>query len=270
MNDKISVIMGIYNCAETLGEAIDSIMTQTYVNWELIMCDDCSTDNTFEIAQEYMSKYPDKIILLKNETNSKLAYTLNHCLNYATGTYVARMDADDISIPERFEKQVCFLKNNPEIDLVGTAMQRFDGKELADIYYPPQNPNYYTLKNEIPFCHATIMTKRLVYERLNGYTVCDRTVRCEDYDFWFKFYKAGFNGKNLAQPLYMVRENKEAIRRRTAKTRFDALKTTWLGFKLLKYPKSWLIKPTIVCIIKMLTPYKAIDFYRAWQAKNSI
>lgn len=268
MDDKISVIMGIYNCAETLGGAINSIISQTYTNWELIMCDDCSTDNTYEIAQEYKNKYPNNIILIKNKTNSKLAYSLNHCLEYATGTYVARMDADDISVPDRFEKQVTFLKNNPEIDLVGTAMQRFDGNTLADIYYPPENPDYYTLKDEIPFCHATILIRRTVFDKLNGYTVCNRTARCEDYDLWFKFYNAGFNGKNLMQPLYMVRENANAIRRRTAKTRLDALKTTWIGFNLLKYPKLWLIKPTIVCFIKMLTPYKIVDYYRAWQAKK--
>ena len=68
---KISIIMGIYNCSETLPEAIDSIVAQTYENWELIMCDDCSTDDTYKIAEEYKNKYPKKIKLVRNEKNSR-------------------------------------------------------------------------------------------------------------------------------------------------------------------------------------------------------
>ena len=113
-NEKISIIMGIYNCSETLPEAIDSIIAQTYENWELIMCDDASTDDTYKIAEEYKNKYSDKIILIRNEKNSRLAFSLNHCLKYASGKYVARMDADDVSVPKRFEKQINFLKEHPD------------------------------------------------------------------------------------------------------------------------------------------------------------
>ena len=103
--DKISILMGIYNCADTLSRAIDSIVNQTYTNWELILCDDGSVDSTYEIAKQYQNKYPDKIVLLKNEKNIQLAATLNHCLEYATGKYISRMDGDDESTPDRFEKQ---------------------------------------------------------------------------------------------------------------------------------------------------------------------
>lgn len=267
--EKISIIMGIFNCSQTLPKAIDSILAQTYENWELIMCDDCSTDDTFAIAKEYQEKYPDKIILIQNETNSRLAYSLNHCLKYATGKYVARMDGDDISAPERFEKQVEFLKENPEIDLVGTSMQRFsDENGMADIDYSAENPDYYTLKNRVPYHHATIMTYKSVYDNLNGYTVCERTIRGQDYDLWFRFYKAGFKGQNLKEALYLVREDKDAIRRRTFKVRLNAFKTTCFGFRLLGYPKYWLIKPFISMILKSLTPYFVIDLYRLYQSKR--
>ena len=104
----VSVIMGIYNCEKTLSDAIDSIINQTYSDWELIMCDDGSTDNTYQIATKYSEK-DNRITVIKNDTNSGLAFSLNHCLKYAKGEYVARMDADDISLPNRFEKQVAFL-----------------------------------------------------------------------------------------------------------------------------------------------------------------
>lgn len=107
-NVKISIIMGIYNCAETLSTAIESIFEQTYDDWELIMCDDGSTDNTYKIAQDIAKRFPEKVILLKNEYNMRLAATLNHCLKYARGKYVARMDADDICIANRLETQLEF------------------------------------------------------------------------------------------------------------------------------------------------------------------
>lgn len=265
---KISIIMGIYNCSETLPKAIDSIIAQTYENWELIMCDDCSTDDTFEVALQYKEQYPDRIILIRNDKNSKLAYSLNHCLKYATGEYVARMDGDDLSAPERFETQVLFLKNNPKVHLVGTAMQRFNKKGIHDIVYPPENVDKYTLKNRIPFNHATIMTYKYVYDTLNGYTVAERTNRAQDYDLWFRFFYKGFVGTNIMKPLYFVREDGNAIRRRTIRVRINAYKTTYIGYKLLDYPKSWLIKATLVLIVKCLTPYFIVDKYRAYQAKK--
>ena len=111
---KISVIMAIYNCSLYLSEAIDSILNQTYKNWELILSDDASTNNTYQVAQEYKSRYLDKIILIQNEKNSKLSYSLNQCLKYANGEYVARMNGDDIYSSERFENQVTYLKAHPE------------------------------------------------------------------------------------------------------------------------------------------------------------
>ena len=96
----ISVIMGIYNCGDTLSEAIECIVHQTFSDWELIMCDDGSNDDTYEIAISYKEKYPEKIIVLQNEKNRGLNYTLNKCLKQARGKYIARMDADDISVDE--------------------------------------------------------------------------------------------------------------------------------------------------------------------------
>ena len=260
--------MGIYNCDSTLNEAIDSIIAQTYTDWELIMCDDCSNDNTYKIANEYKNKYPEKIILIRNETNSRLAFSLNHCLKYATGKYVARMDGDDISVPDRFEKQIKFLKENPDIDLVGTAMQRFNDSGKNDIVYKTNSPNKYVLKDGIPFNHATIMTYKYVYDKVGGYTVAERTKRAQDYDLWFKFYYHGFNGANMQEPLYLVREDKNAVRRRTFKVRYNAFKTTCVGFKMLNFPKRWLIMNFLVMLYKSLTPFFIVDLYRKYQSKK--
>lgn len=265
---SISVIMGIYNCADTLPQAIDSILAQTYSNWELILCDDCSTDDTYAVAKRYAEKYPQKIKLLKNSENSRLAYTLNHCLAAASGELIARMDGDDYCAPDRFEKQVRFLREHPEYDLVGTSMRRFSGGELHDVVYKPEQVDKYSMRSIVPFNHATILTYRAVYDRLNGYTVSERTKRAQDYDLWFRFFHAGFRGCNLREPLYFVREDMNAIRRRTFRVRWNAYKTTRIGFRLLGFPRRWLIKPFFMVFAKSLVPYRVIYLYRKLQERR--
>lgn len=266
-NEKISVIMGIFNCADTLPNAVESIINQTYTNWQLVMCDDGSTDETYKTAKKYTDLYPDKMILLKNDKNMKLSYSLNRCLEHATGYYVARMDGDDISAEQRFEKQIAFLKTHPEYSVVGTAMRRFSDKGQADIQFGVKNPDRYTLRNTVPFNHATIMTYKYVYDKLNGYLVSKRTERSQDYDLWFRFYKEGFEGFNLEEPLYYVREDINSIRRRTMRGRLKTYKTTLIGFKMLNYPWHWYIRPTL-SLMKGLVPSSLILVYRRFQAKR--
>ena len=268
-NGKISILMGIYNCASTLREAVDSIIAQTYTNWELIFCDDCSTDDTYQIAEYYKNLYPEKIILLRNKYNSKLAFTLNRCIEVATGEFVARMDGDDISMPNRFEKQINYLRKHPDVVLVGTAMQRFsDDGSLGAIAYCKEHPDYNTpYKEGLVFNHATIVAYRYVFEQLGGYTVSPRTVRGQDRDLWYRFLVAGYKGSNIMEPLYMVRENEDAIRRRSAKDRWISFKTEVIGYSMLHYKWYRYAKP-IVNLMKVFVPIKVIIKYREWQSKK--
>ena len=265
MNEKISIIMGIYNCEETLEQSIDSILAQTYTNWELILCDDCSKDNTYAVAEKYQKQYPEKIILIRNQTNKKLSYTLNHCLQYATGKYVARMDGDDISVPERLEEQITFLKEHQEYDLVGTLMQRFDDNGFADVVPKIEYPDKFFLLKASPFNHATILTYKSVYDELGGYCVESRAERCEDFDLWFRFFNKGFKGYNIQKPLYLVREDINAIRRRTIKNRLKALKTRKVGYALLGFPKKLYYKEALKTYVKCLTPSWLMLKYRKRQ-----
>lgn len=267
-NKKISVLMGIYNCEKTLADAIESIISQTYTDWELIMCDDCSTDGTFALAKQYADMYPEKIILLKNSENSRLAFTLNRCLKTATGKYVARMDGDDKCLPERFEKQVAFLESHPDTVLVGTAMQRFfDDGTLGSIACCEAQPDRYTPHRNPPvFNHATILAYKSVYDALGGYTVCPRTARGQDKDLWFRFLAAGYKGANMSDPLYLVREDAGAISRRDFHCRKISFQTDIFGYKLLGYPLRWYIKP-LVQFSKAFVPQKLQLAYRKLQAK---
>lgn len=260
--------MGIYNCEKTLSQAIDSIIAQTYTNWEMIICDDCSTDDSAIIAEQYQQQFPNKIVLVRNDRNSGLAYSLNHCLEEASGYYVARMDGDDISAPDRFRKQVDYLKSHLEIQLVGTQMQLFNEDGYLGIEKRPEHTDKWTLHTIIPFNHATILTYKYVYDKLKGYTVAKRTMRGQDYDLWFRFFKEGFTGDNIQEPLYYVREDMNAIKRRTIKVRWRTFQTTVYGYKLLDYPRRWLVKAFFVTLAKSLAPSIVYSHIREYQKER--
>ena len=251
---KVSVIMGVFNCKETLPQAIESIRQQTYPNWELILCDDGSSDGTYAVAKSYAEKDPQRIVLLRNDTNRKLAYTLNRCLSVASGDLIARMDGDDVSHSDRFEKQVAFLKNHPDLRLVGTDMRCFDASGLHGIRHAAEHPDRFTLKNRSPFFHATVMTYKSVYDTLGGYSVSERAVRAEDLELWFRFFHEGFKGDNIPEALYDVREDYETLKRRTAKDRMNVVRLKAWGFRLLGFPRRWLIRPALTAVFKSCVP----------------
>lgn len=234
---KISIIMGIYNCADTLNEAILSILEQTEKNWELIMCDDGSVDNTYSIAEQYVKKYPNKMVLMQNEKNRGLNYTLNRCLKKARGRYVARMDGDDISLPERLQKEVEFLEAHPEYAIVSTPMIYFDesgdwGKGTAI-----EIPQIRDFVFHAPFhCHAPCMIRRDAFLKVKGYTVDKRLLRYEDCNLWYKLYAAGYRGYNLQEPLYKMRDDWNAYNRRSKSSRMRAVYVQYIGFRMVKMP----------------------------------
>lgn len=245
---KISVLMGIYNCADTLAESIESILNQTHSNIEFIMCDDGSTDNTYNIASEYAKK-DSRIILLRNEKNLTLGPTLNKCLEHATGKYCARMDGDDLSTPDRFEKQVAFLEAHPEYDVVGSFMQIYGSDKLRVMC---EYPEIEILVRSNPCCHATIMMKTDVYREIGGYSTDAKLTRIEDVDLFWKFYLSGHKAANLQEALYIVRENYDTFKRRKAKYSFIVASYLTKRCKEAKMPfryRLFILKPLLVAII---------------------
>lgn len=110
MNDVVSIIMPSYNTAKYIGESIESVQSQTYPYWELLIVDDCSTDNTDEIVEKYL--YDKRIRYIKNEKNSGAAVSRNHALREAKGKWIAFLDSDDLWYPEKLEKQIKFMEDN--------------------------------------------------------------------------------------------------------------------------------------------------------------
>ena len=122
-NVFISVVMAVYNGEKYLKEAIDSILSQTYKNFEFIVIDDCSSDNTPIILKSYTDA---RIQVVRNEQNLRLPTSLNKGFKIARGKYIARMDADDIAMPDRFEKQVKYLEAHQEVAVIGGSFQVFN------------------------------------------------------------------------------------------------------------------------------------------------
>lgn len=266
MKPVISIIMAVYNCEDTIKEAIDSIIFQTFKNWELIVCDDGSNDNTLKILNEY-AKVNTNIKVLFNKSNKKLPYSLNKCLKYANGEYIARMDGDDLSASDRLEKQYNYLISHPEIDVVGTGMKVFDENGFYGVREPMLIPESSILGKGVPFYHATIMMKKDVYDKLNGYSLSKRAIRCEDVDLWFRFFSNGFVGENINEYLYYVREDKNALKRRNFLGSYNACRTLLYGYYTYKYPLKqyiYVLKP----ILSYLLPNKIKEIFHKNKWKN--
>lgn len=230
--NKVSVIMGAYNAKNIIDKAIESILDQSYSNWELIICDDCSEDGTYDyLVEKYKGNSNVKII--KNKSNKKLAFSLNQCLKVATGEYIARMDADDISLPNRLEKQVKFLDEHNDIDVVGGAALVFDGETTSEIRKCPEFPTTSDIIKNVPFIHPTIMMRKKMYDKLNGYTVLHRTERGQDLDLWFRFFSIQGRGYNFQEPLIKYHESLHDFKRRTLKTAKMYMETRVWGYRLL-------------------------------------
>lgn len=257
---KISIIMGIYNCSSTLDEAIKSILEQTYTNWEFIICDDGSADDSYSIAEKYKDLYPEKFVLLKNDRNMGLNYTLNHCLSAVTGDYVARMDGDDISLPSRFEKEAEFLNCHPEYAIVSTPMILFDETGEWGQTSVIEKPEIEDFVYHTPFfCHAACMVRREAYTSVDGYTVDPKLLRFEDCNLWFKMYGKGYRGYNLNEPLYKMRDDRAAFSRRKFSARMRGVYVKYTGFKIVHMPKRYyyaLIVEFVKCLIIGICPPK--------------
>ena len=230
---KISVIMGVYNCAPYLQEALDSLYAQSFQDFKIILCDDGSKDETYAVAQ-FNAEVHSNIVLIRNEHNMGLNYTLNCCLDYADTEYCARMDGDDISLPTRFEKQIKFLETHPEYAIVSTPMIHFDENgEFMRGVVDEGEPGKEKFNYGSPFCHAPCMVRTEAYKAVGGYTVDPRLLRVEDYNLWVKLYAAGYRGYNLAEHLYAMRDDKNAISRRTLRARMNGIYAHWVAYKEL-------------------------------------
>lgn len=204
-NLLVSVIIPCYNAEKYVESAVRSIMSQTYKSLEIIVTDDCSTDGTFAILEK-LAVEDSRIKLYKNETNLKIVKTLNKMVLLAKGKYIARMDADDISLPERIEKQVEFLEKKSDIAFCGTNAIIIDenSKKTGKTSLPiTAEDNKFFLQFYATFFQPTVMIRSEIYKQ-NLYD--EDFLYAEDYELWARLiFSEKLKGANLPEKLFEYR-----------------------------------------------------------------
>ncbi len=248
----VSVIIPAYNCAKYIEKCVETIENQTYNNIEIIICDDCSTDNTREILMDLESKYSN-IKILHNKTNLKAAATRNKCIKNANGNFIAIQDADDYSDQCRIEVQVDFLMRNPDIDYVSSSAIIFDengkkGERMFDDKILTDKDFYKSL----PLMHGSTLFKKTALIKVGGYRIDKSTVRGQDADMFYRMQIAKIKGATTSDILYYYNEDDSAFRRRKYKYRIYAYKMRKMYFKQMDlnfFERLYRFKPLIVGLI---------------------
>ena len=186
---KVSVLMSVYNGADFLDESIESILKQTFNDFEFIIIDDGSTDESYEIIQSYANKNR-QIVVIQNKNRIHLTKSLNNGLKIAKGKYIARQDADDISLPERLQTQITYMENNEDIGILGTSVELIDVKSKNIRTIKGQsNTNFlkWHLLLSNPLIHSSVMLRSELITSNGGY---DNTfIKSQDYALWSKLSK---------------------------------------------------------------------------------
>ena len=199
-NPKVTVLLSVYNDQKFIGQAVESILGQSYRDFELLIIDDCSTDDTVEV----INKYDDpRIRLIVNEENIDISKSLNKGLKLARGQYIARQDSDDISISDRLLKQVKFLDDNPDIVAVGSRTEFIDAGGNHAGYWNQEVSSeeiFYALSYRCCLTSSSMVYRRKPIVQLGGYD--ESSSHAEDYEL---FYRISRKYKIYVIPYYLIR-----------------------------------------------------------------
>ncbi len=205
---RISVIMSVYNCASNLPSAVRSILEQTYANFEFIIVNDASTDET----EQVLGQFDDcRIQVLTNGQNLGLTKSLNRGIRVARGQYIARMDADDLSVPHRLETQLDFMDQHPGYALVGSSYYVIDESGITNSHVTVLTDSAMIkdgLMRQNWFGHGSVMIRKTALDAVGGYD--EQFVYSQDYDLWLRLSEK-YEVANIKEPLYFWRKSKSAI-----------------------------------------------------------
>tara|TARA_B100000963_G_scaffold308847_1_gene284509 strand:- start:6153 stop:6929 length:777 start_codon:yes stop_codon:yes gene_type:complete len=202
---ELTVLFSYYNNQKTIRKSLNSILNQSIKNYEIIIYSDGSNDNSDTIVKKIIKNKSLNILFLKSNINKGLTKALNYILKYARGKYLARHDADDISLRKRFEYQLNFLKKNKNIQVLGTNVIHVKDKKRKKILMPESN---YLIKKKLPssnsIIHSTVVMLKKVLVK-NKYN--EKFIRCQDYELWLR-NKNNINYHNLQKILVIRNLNK--------------------------------------------------------------
>lgn len=231
----VTILMAVYNDKPFIEQALDSILKQVNDEMELLIIDDGSSDGSQQILNDLAAQY-SQVRLLRNEQNQGLGYCLSLGVEQARGKYIIRMDADDICVPDRLAKQICFLDQNPDIDIVGGAAIEIDefGKLGQFRRRPTQHSEIAKVIWANPLIHATVAFRKEKIIQVGNYNSSLR--RRQDYDLWFRCLKAGLRFANISEPLIYYRFSSNSHRKQGLKQAINQAKVGLRGCRMLKLP----------------------------------
>lgn len=252
---KISVIMAAYNTERYIEQAIKSILKQSFNDFEIIVVDDASTDKTAEVIAK-LAKEDSRIKLIRNKKNLGLTKNLNIALKKAKGEYIARMDADDVALPQRFAKQVTFLDKHKEIALVGTWADIINNKNkrVGEIKYATNDAQIRkNLIGRSQFIHPSVMFRKSVIKKVGLYDESFRSA--QDYEY-FPRMMTKFKAANMPEKLMRYRWDFSQNEGFTSGKRQEknALRARWYMLTRYGWPKwqfIYLIKPAVSFLVPM-------------------
>ena len=248
----VTVIMSAYNSSATIVKAISSIQNQTFKDWELIICDDFSSDTTVKLIKE-VQESDNRIRLIRNDKNMFAAYSRNRCIEQAAGEYIVVQDSDDYSHSERLKICVDYLSNNDNVSFVSTSAYFFDnsgiwGKRILQDGIKDKND----LISGLCFIHGATTFRKICLENVGSYRVSKETRRGQDYDLFMRIYSYGSFGATLSTKLYYIKETEDDYKRRKLKYRIDEARIRFLGYRSMQINKVYyvfVLKPIIVGLI---------------------
>lgn len=249
----VSVIMGVRYQREDLfllKRSVNSILDQTYSNFEFLICENGSTNATKRYLQN--CEHQDKrICLVSGDGANSLAEKLNRCLDKAQGNYIARMDDDDWSVPERLEKQLIALYEYSDKAFVGCNANLLQDGELVGQRILPEHPTVHDFLFVQPYLHPALLFRAEPLYAIGGYCADHRCDGCEDYDLLLRLYQMGYTGFNLQEVLLTYTLPDRGVRKKT-RYRWNEVKTRYMRFRSLGLlPKAWpyVIKPMVIGLI---------------------
>ena len=204
----VSVILPAFNAEKYLGEAVDSILSQTFADFELIVVNDGSTDRTLEILRDNSD---NRIRIVSNDNNLGPAKSMNKGISEARGRYIARQDADDISLPERLQKQFEYMEKHPEVAVLGTGRQTITGSGKIKVNDPPmKSPTFEDMLKSSRIVGPSVMIRKTCLDEVGGYD--DFFRQADDYDLWLRLTKK-YPAVNLQENVYAIRRNTASLSR---------------------------------------------------------
>lgn len=243
---KLSIICSAYNSEEYVKESLDSVFQQTFSDFELILINDGSTDNTRDILIGYTDR--PNVRLLENRLNEGIPVSRNRALLIAQGEYIAIHDSDDVSLPSRFEEQVNFLDSNKNCTVVGSHAYKIShtGELLGSMVYPPETTiQAITLFRKYklnPIIDPSCMYRKEVILKYGGYTMDPEFITVLDLDLWCRLMCDNYHISNIKKPLINYRVNPKGVTKTRNRDMQEATNTVWSKFRRKNFPKTVLRK----------------------------